>query len=211
MNWPLNPQSKRTPHISTQFNMADQIERALQEDGHRTWGFIIYRCTYASDSDWAEFMEILRSNIHRVLTAYNGLELLESLDMIIVEDSVALEGASTSIIREKFKEWASTSPQREQGEPPRDPDWPPVKSQRYRYCVMVDSVALESVLEADPHDYPDGLVNLIWKDWEPETPHPREPTYEPLEGCTLQDVGWMRVAYRNVTVEFYDRLREYSD
>ena len=50
--------SRRTPPWSTHFNNADNIERYLQEDGHRTWGLVIYRCTYESDDDWDQVLDI---------------------------------------------------------------------------------------------------------------------------------------------------------
>jgi hypothetical protein len=53
-----NP-SRRTPERETVFNNADNVERQLQEDGHKIWGWVIYRCTYANDetgrSSWLVF------------------------------------------------------------------------------------------------------------------------------------------------------------
>ena len=45
-----NP-SRRTPERETVFNNADNVERQLQEDGHKIWGWVIYRCTYANDEE----------------------------------------------------------------------------------------------------------------------------------------------------------------
>jgi hypothetical protein len=61
--------SQRTPELPTNHNTADHIERYLQTDGHRTWGFVIYRCTYDDDDDdeWNEFMERLRYRIRQTL------------------------------------------------------------------------------------------------------------------------------------------------
>jgi hypothetical protein len=82
--------------------------------------------------------------------------------------------------------------------------------------VQVDAVALESII----HDAPsppqpgiisDGFVNLIWKDWEPSRPDPREEVEEPIEGCTQHKVGWMRVAYQDVMVGMYYYLRDWND
>ena len=88
-------------------------------------------------------------------------------------------------------------------------------SQRYRYCVQVDAEALEAVIHAaaptEPDASSDGFVNLVWKDWEPARPDPREEVLEPIEGCTAHDVGWMRVAYQDVMVDMYYYLRDYND
>ena len=200
--------SRRTPQYSTHNNQADNIERYLQEDGHRTWGFVIYRCTYESDDDWDRFMG-LRDQIRCTLEIYNGLDMMDSLSVTVFEDRSILDGASTSVVREHFKQWAATAPQQEQGTGP-------ALSQRYRYCVQVDAVALESII----HDAPsppqpgiisDGFVNLIWKDWEPSRPDPREEVEEPIEGCTQHKVGWVRVAYQDVMVDVYHYLRDWND
>jgi hypothetical protein len=197
------------PQSSTHFNDADNIERYLQEDGHRTWGFVIYRCTYESDSDWDRFMERLRYQTRHRLELCSGVDMMDRLSITVFEDQSLLDGASTSIVREHFKQWAATAPQQEQGTGP-------ALSQRYRYCVQVDAVALQSVI----HDAPtppqldttsDGFVNLIWKDWEPYRPDRREAVEEPIEDCTLNDVGWMRVAYQDVMVGMYCYLRGWND
>src|SRR6202034_3033708 len=74
--------SRRTPKYSTHNNNADNIERYLQEDGHRTWGFVIYRCTYESDDDWDRFMG-LRDQIRCTLEIYNGLDMMDSLSVTV--------------------------------------------------------------------------------------------------------------------------------
>jgi hypothetical protein len=86
----------------------------------------------------------------------------------------------------------------------------PALSQRYRYCVQVDAVALESVIHGAPSP-PQGFVNFIWKDWEPSRPDPREEVEEPIEGCTQHKVGWMRVAYQGVMVGMYYYLHDWND
>jgi hypothetical protein len=199
--------SRRTPQYSTHNNNADNIERYLQEDGHRTWGFVIYRCTYESDDDWDRFMG-LRDQIRCTLEIYNGLDMMDSLSVTVFEDRSVLDGASTSVVREHFKQWAATAPQQEQGTGPA--------LQRYRYCVQVDAVALESVIHdspstPQPDTISDGFVNLIWKDWEPSRPDSREEVEEPIEGCMQHKVGWMRVAYQDVMVDVYHYLRDWND
>ena len=201
--------SRRTPQRSTLFNDADNIERYLQEDGHRTWGFVIYRCTYESDDDWDQFMECLRDQIRRSLEHSNGLDMMDSLSITVFEDRSILDGASTSVVREHFKQWAATAPQQEQGTGP-------ALSQRYRYCVQVDAVALESVIHdapspSQPDTISDGFVNLIWRDWEPSKLDPRQTPEEPIEGCTQHEVGWMRVAYQDVMVGMQYYLRDWND
>ena len=70
---------------------------------------------------------------------------------------------------------------------------------------------MKSVLKDDEPLPPmsDGFVNVIWNDdrWK-QTNQLEE---EPIEGCTLHDVGWMRVAYQEVLVDFYVLLRDTDD
>jgi len=205
---PQSP-SRRTPQFSTHNNNADNIERYLQEDGHRTWGFAIYRCTYESDSDWQEFIRRLRYRIEQTLKFYNGMDMMDSLSFTVIEDKSILEGARTSTVREHFKQWAATAPQQEQGTGP-------ALSQRYRYCVMMDNSALDSVVHNAPAPAESdmtskGFVGLVWKDWKPASPDAREEVEEPIEGCTQHDVGWMRVAYQDAMVGMYYYLRDLNE
>jgi hypothetical protein len=190
--------SRRIPNMPTRLNSADNIERYLQRDGHRKWGFVIYRCTYDSDANWQEFMARLYQQVAKTLQFYNGLDLMESLDLRVFDDPSLFDDASTSAVRDHFTEWAATASYQEQ-------NTGPAQSQRYRYCIQVDDEALESVLSDEEY----GVVNLIWKDWVP-TSDPREPVEEPVEDCTQVDVGWMMVDFSFVMVGMYYYLRDWN-
>ncbi|KAI1774394.1 hypothetical protein F4818DRAFT_81313 [Hypoxylon cercidicola] len=213
-----SPQSKRTPELTTYNNTADCIERALLEDGHRMWGFVIYRCAYDNnDAAWLRLLQALRRYARQTLAYYHGLDLLDGFQLTVVEDEAKFSGASTSAVRDHFREWASApdTVAREQG----GAEVKPGLSQRYRYCIRVDAEALNHVSAAmdegeegsngDLGEEEDEIyVDLIWKDWEPSVPHPREKPMEAIEGCTRPDVGWMRVGIRGVMVEMYEALRD---
>lgn len=113
----LDINSARTPDLSTIFNAADVIKRQIREDGHQKWGFVIYRYTYTSDEDWKVFMERLRYRIRNTLERCNGLELMDSLCLTVLEDEANLANSSTAVIREHFKQWSSIAPQEEQAGP----------------------------------------------------------------------------------------------
>lgn len=186
-----NP-SKRTPTRSTEFNDADNIERQMQQDGHRTWGWIIYRCTYADDAQWAAFMERLSYYINATLDFHNGLDLNESLDVQVIEEPELLDGASPATVRQLFRTWAETAPQREQGRPA-------MRSQRYRYCLHVDQAALESVLHgpAPPEDeLGDGYANIIFEG----------PSSVSELGCRA-DPYCMKISYADLMVTWYNLFR----
>jgi hypothetical protein len=68
---PIKNPSKRTPNTPFMRNYADRIEKAFNKAGFRSWGFPIYRCTYQSDSDWAEFLRRYRRYVSESLKEYN--------------------------------------------------------------------------------------------------------------------------------------------
>ncbi|KAL7622002.1 hypothetical protein AAE478_007503 [Parahypoxylon ruwenzoriense] len=198
---PLSAPSQRTPQFSTRNNTADRIERALAEDGHRLWGFVVYRCAYGDDAAWARRVATLRSRARETLEYYNGADLLDRFAVTAIEDRDALDGASAAAVRGRFKAWAAAAVGREQGTEREG------LSQRYRYCVRI-SDEYDGRDDDEEYDEEEDFVDLIWRDWEPSVPDPREASLEPVEGCTRPDVGWMRVSARSVMVEMYDLLRE---
>ena len=96
-------------------NSAEKIKWYLREDGHLTWGFVIYRYTYDSDDDWNKFIELLRGHIREGFEYYNRLDIMDSLSLTVIEDQSILDDASTSFVREHFKQWAATALEQEQG------------------------------------------------------------------------------------------------
>ena len=59
---PQSP-SRRQPDTEWYFNEADMIERQMQADGHRIWGYVIYRTSYSSEDDWTDFRRRLRYHV----------------------------------------------------------------------------------------------------------------------------------------------------
>lgn len=191
-----NP-SKRTPDRETHHNLADTIEAQLQEDGHKTWGWIIYRCTYESETEWQAFMTRLRFYINDTLEQHNGLDILDSLNYHVFEDRALFDGAHPSAVREHFRKWTTMAPQQEQG---TEAD----RSQRYNYCIHVDQAALQLILSgpAPPEDdLGNGFVNLICLNvlggMRPEH----------TEGRDKRDHCWMRITYQDYVV-WYSLLRK---
>jgi len=187
-------------------NHADLIEDQLQADGHRTWGFVIYRTTYGNDEDWTEFLKRLRFRMEKSFDFYNGRDILDLFTLTVIEDR-DLEGASAATVREHFRQWCATAHQSEQPEGAG-----PGFSPRYRYAIQVDAESLHSVV----HDAPAppamditkrGWVKLIESRWEPapsgDIQDPYQEVYEPIEGVTESHVGWMKVPYTSVMHESY--------
>jgi hypothetical protein len=68
----LDKRSLRKPSKPSIYNLADKIERFLQEDNHETWGWVIYRSTCESENDWNAILSPLRAKMHDVLEVDNG-------------------------------------------------------------------------------------------------------------------------------------------
>lgn len=224
----LNSMSKRIPWMSFRSNCADCIELGLEKDGHRVWGFVIFRCTYGDDAAWARRIATLREEARRTLDDYNAPDIFARLEMTVVEDREALEGASAAIVRAYFSEWVKGGVvEREQGTSDAG------MSPRYRFCIRVRDVGRAACAdgqrqednddnsdedddkedEEDDEDEEDeeGSVDLIWKDWEPSVPHPWERDEPPVEGSTRPDIGWMRVSDSTIMVTMYELLYDDPD
>lgn len=101
---PLNRPAQRTHQFSTYNNTADCIERGLREDGHQKWSFVVYRCSaYGGDAAWARRLEALRRYARELLGFYNGLSLLDSFELTVIDDKGAFNNASTAAVRAHFK------------------------------------------------------------------------------------------------------------
>ena len=216
---PPQTPSARTPQYSTHNNNADNIERSLHEDGESVWGFVIYRCTYASDADWQAFTNRLQRYIRRTLNIYNGIDMLDSMAFTVMEDKERFDGAEVRDVRGAFVEWVRAQ-RGEDGGRERNEQWNGrMVSQRYRYCVMVDEEALESILEDEDEEEAvgirDGFVKVVWKDWEGwkisagnEGNERDGEEDEEGERQVAGTGGWMMVACQDVMVDLYDLLRD---
>ncbi|KAK4906159.1 hypothetical protein LTR49_024645 [Elasticomyces elasticus] len=151
------------------FNEAAKLAQLLQvyqKAGLSTWGFVIYRCTYSSDSDWQRFLNILNATVQGCLRAESHLEFYHTLSWTVQSDPQTLEGASKDLVREHFKRWVG----REIADLHVDSHELTVRhSQKFRYCLHVDEGALNSVIRDAPQPpsldlHGIGFVNLIAKD-----------------------------------------------
>ncbi|KAI7158598.1 hypothetical protein KC349_g4775 [Hortaea werneckii] len=193
-----NP-SRRTPNRETAFNDADSVERQLQADGHKIWGWVIYRCTYENDEEWAEFMRRLHFYNEKTLRFHNALDMQATLDYRVFEDRDRFDSMHPSAVLEHFTQWAATAPQQEQGESAYH--W---RSQRYNYCLHVDQEALQSVIgaSAPPADrFGPGYVNLVCR----KIIGGMRPEY--TDDRANRDHCFMRINYQSLMVGWYSQLR----
>ncbi|KAK5685476.1 hypothetical protein LTS10_003555 [Elasticomyces elasticus] len=144
---------------------------------------------------------------------------------ISVHEAAELDGASKDLVRGRFKAWLATDAHKERlhadakilgiggrGTTPR-----------YIFCLHVDEEALRSVIPvhqdnslSDETYDTGGFLNLIDVNWalpseeeaeelrrEHEVEDPYDEGFEAVDGCRMQDVGWMRVDIRFVMPGFY--------
>ncbi|KAJ5680885.1 hypothetical protein N7536_012024 [Penicillium majusculum] len=228
---PRNP-SKRTPERESSHNVADRLEKALNEAGFQSWGFSIYRCTYQSDSDWAEFLRRYRWHVADSLEHYNGLDLLESFEMTVFENQALFGGVGVSTgmatIREHFQQWATNAIQEEQGVSPDMLVFANVEAARYRFRLFVDEESLQSVLQTRLEDCfnKNAFVNMLNGWWKEDTIDDHDPEYleddelesvreelngyDPIEAYTVNDVGWMKVAFCAAGLEGFSQMGEHG-
>ncbi|KAJ5317415.1 hypothetical protein N7508_001923 [Penicillium antarcticum] len=212
--------SKRTLWRRMCDNMADLIERNLETDGFHYWGITMYRTTYKSDVDWANFLDRFMGSVRTELESDDGLDILDSFRPVVMEDARRFDGATPDQIRDAFKEWARVACETEQGVPYKRAEW--AYSARYRLCIMVDEEALQSVLDIPTEDLEayntTGFVILINGRWPPEW-DPEELAagggpddgHEPVYGCTLDEVGWMKVRYGEAQTGASSRMTDDGD
>ncbi|SMY27337.1 unnamed protein product [Zymoseptoria tritici ST99CH_1A5] len=196
---PRTSPSPRNPRISTHSSDADEIDRMLAKYGHKIWGFVIYRSTYASDSDWAECLRTFRSELEFDLEFLGGLDILDSNPFTVLEDRDLFDGASAAVVRDHFNAWALAAPEREQGTGAGG--WG--GSPRYNFCVQIDERCLRSILDGNHGGaQSEGFIKLIRGSWQPDPradrlrasdPVQNLPAYDDVDGCTAYDIGWAKI------------------
>lgn len=211
--------SEFTPPPSAQSVLRD----ALHADRHDKWGWVIYRCTYDDDEAWSRFKQIVNDRSREELTESDAPQLLDSLEWTFVEDRQTLDGATKAELRPRFLAWAKDACKLEQ---PRDHDVGNylLNIPRYNYFIYIDEPALRSVVHGHPDDYwEEGWVDLVRACWKPQGPpvyteeqiaalealggvHDEDDVHDPIEGCTEEDVGWMRMVSGMMNSEFYEAI-----
>ncbi|KAI6814616.1 hypothetical protein KC340_g16011 [Hortaea werneckii] len=185
------------------------ILNTLEHLKHDKWGFVIYRCTYQDDKAWTRFKQIVFENTQNEMQRSDAPEVADKLEWTFVEDRAALDGASRSQLRERFKQWAAQAIIAEQ---PRAQAQAQEDSlfgiPRYNYFIQIDEEALQSVLAAPRNDPSgEGFVNFVDARWNPLGdiyPEDEDERYDPIDECTEENVGWMRIATMMIDTEWYD-------
>jgi hypothetical protein len=177
------------------------------------WGWVIYRCTYADDTTWAKFRDLVETESRESIAQSDAPDIAERMEWKWVEDASELDGASTAALREWFRLWAA-------GEVARQPgDYDPAVVPRFRYFIKIDQEVMHSLAESIARGTlfsNDAFVKFVDGNWEPSVESQQveeqedygwaQEIWEPIDGCTEEDVGWMRVAPHMINTDFYDVL-----
>ena len=195
----------------------EKIQDRLRELKHDRWGWVIYRCTYGDDEAWSRFKEIIDQRSRGIIADFGTPEVGDSLEWTFVEDRRTLNGASRDQLRSRFKAWAAKAIRREQ---PRAENDETFGVPRYNFFIQVDEGALRSVVYEAPQP-PNmdvdgkGYVNFVDANWKPlikilpaKAREVREidQSYEPIDGCREEDVGWMKIGSVMAGPDFYDAM-----
>jgi hypothetical protein len=184
--------------------------RSLRDTNFHEWGFVIYRGVYDDDDAWNSYIQCLRDNIHLDLVrgnAQRGAFLAQYAQWTIIEDSAALNGASTDDIRQRFLAWREgrivRRPDASHPFPlPTDPS--PILP-RFSHCLYVDRACLATLgphlagKPADisrPHLPPPPLVAIIIDgeyisgQQDGDAQGGQGQAFPPVEGSTARYLGW---------------------
>ncbi|KAI1324736.1 hypothetical protein F5Y16DRAFT_423619 [Xylariaceae sp. FL0255] len=179
---------------------------------HDKWGWVVYRTTYANnDRDWADFKRHLDESTRTDILNCDTPELIRGLEGTYVEDLTTLNDVSCEQLRARFRAWAS-NPETVRAEQPRAENSDIEYASRYRYFIQIDDEALESFKAGFEHSS-GAFVRLIDGFWTPlsswfppDAITPCYYAYEPVEGFTEQDVGWMNISWDMVGAAFYQAM-----
>jgi hypothetical protein len=179
------------------------------------WGWVIYRCTYADDDTWAQFRARVEAESREYIAESDAPEIAERLEWTWIEDKSGLDRLSTAALRNRFRAWVADEVARQPG------DYIPSDIPRFRYFVKIDEEVIQSFgVSKDSFQSwmgKKGFVNLVDADWEQKTEDQKaeehedeewweEEKLEPIDGCTEEHVGWMRIAPFMINADFYEML-----
>jgi hypothetical protein len=200
------------------------ISECLKNEKNDKWGWVIYRTTYDDDEGWTRFKQFIIQQSRDNIAKSDAPEIADSLEWTFVEDRATLDGASKDHLRARFKQWASEAVKTEQ---PRVEDhrFGTFGIPRYTYFIDVDEGALKSVVYDAPQPpeadlWGVGYVNFVDANWKPlseltfdgeDVDAGEEDVHEPIDGCTEENVGWMRIASHMVGAGFYQAMMGYPD
>jgi hypothetical protein len=77
----------------------EEIRTSLLRYPDSKLGFLVYRCTYASDADWQRFMTYLTTSVRATLEKDKLGDIADRLDWNVQSDAASLDGADFLTVR----------------------------------------------------------------------------------------------------------------
>lgn len=181
-----------------------------------SWGYVIYRCTYQDDRAWHRMLQLINDHVKSDLEAEERMDLLPCHQLVVMDDQMKFDGATTHEVRDHFNVWVTEEmtqvlvESEKFRESPPDPERPGSGlglGPRYDFCLFVDDICLESL-----HKMSDPVVKFLWRQWGNMQPHERDYAVHPdwEDGQTdedIEDVGWMYMPAQDY-VDWYNRFTE---
>lgn len=118
-----------------------------------SWGFVIFRCTYASQSQWDKIQSHVKQQTLKRLNRKGHEQLRNNLTWTVIEDASTLDGAEwhapydffTKRVQDEVEGAANADEHRRGVEYWRQSIW---GIPRYEYYIFVDKESLDSVINA---------------------------------------------------------------
>jgi hypothetical protein len=97
-------------------------------------------------------------------------------------------------------------------------NYTPAVIPRFRYFIKIDQEVLHSLAESISHENwsAGSFLKFVDGNWQPSPESQQDEeqedydweqeTLKPIDGCTEEDVGWMRIAPHMINADFYDVL-----
>ncbi|KAL2856079.1 hypothetical protein BJX68DRAFT_229992 [Aspergillus pseudodeflectus] len=153
--------------------------------------------------------------------------------MVFFEDQARFDGASRDELRVHFKEWRADEfsrlapadlevvrgTRRGESGPRITMEHPELANSRFQQFIQVDEESLQSMREEFEEPvrlYGTGHVNFVYADWphdledsdedESQEEYEDDEVFEPIDECTEEDVGWMKVAATGLGPPFFFSL-----
>lgn len=180
------------------------LQHVMEQDKLDKWGWVIYRCTYKDDEAWSQFKAEIEDQCRESLRRQDVPELIDTMEWTFIEDRESLDGASKDQLRARFKAWAEEAIKVEQ---PRATGSALIDIPRYCFFIQIDEEALYSITAENKGA---GFVNFVdarWKPWrDREFSEKYEhdwDTFDDIEGCKEENVGWVMLHVSEVMPYFY--------
>ncbi|KAK4505308.1 hypothetical protein PRZ48_003271 [Zasmidium cellare] len=193
-------------------NDCERISRSLNRHHDGKFGFVVWRCSYANDADWARFMERLTKHVHTQIDADPlGHKIKDHFAWDIMDNKEDLDGATKEQVRKKQNEWTNTVG----GIPAYG---------RYTNGIYADQEVIDSVLNGDAPEstssqdfcHPTAFVKVLDDQFE-EQPEQLSPEAEPDdavrekinsgdEGCPPVEVS-VRISFGRTSADITKGLQ----